>query len=50
MDEAEHADVLAYMTFAARSIETKLHSTDPLERLNKEVKRAEPTSSGIFPR
>ena len=37
MDEAEH-DVLAYMTFAAQH-RTKLHSTDPLERLNKEVKR-----------
>ena len=37
MDEAEH-DVLAYMTFAAQH-RTKLHSTNPLERLNKEVKR-----------
>jgi putative transposase len=35
MDEAEH-DVLAYMTFAAQH-RTKLHSTNPLERLNKEV-------------
>ena len=42
MDEAEH-DVLAYMTFAAQH-RTKLHSTNPLERLNKEVKR-QPTSS-----
>ena len=32
MDEAEH-DVLAYMTFAAQH-RTKLHSTNPLERLN----------------
>ena len=29
---------LAYMTFAAQH-RTKLHSTNPLERLNKEVKR-----------
>ena len=28
----------AYMTFAAQH-QTKLHSTNPLERLNKEVKR-----------
>jgi mutator family transposase len=42
MDEAEH-DVLAYMTFAAQH-RTKLHSTNPLERLNKEVKR-QPKSS-----
>ncbi len=37
MDEAE-ADVLAYMNFPAQH-RTKLHSTNPLERLNKEVKR-----------
>jgi hypothetical protein len=37
MDDAEH-DVLAYMTFAAQH-RTKLHSTNPLERLNKKVKR-----------
>ena len=37
MDEAEH-DVLAYFTFPAQH-RTKLHSTNPLERLNKEVKR-----------
>jgi putative transposase len=37
MDETEH-DVLAYMTFPAQH-RTKLHSTNPLERLNKEVKR-----------
>ena len=37
MDAAEH-DVLAYMTFAPQH-RTKLHSTNPLERLNKEVKR-----------
>ena len=37
MDESEH-DVLAYMTFPAQH-RTKLHSTNPLERLNKEVKR-----------
>ena len=37
MDDAE-ADVLAYTAFPARH-RTKLHSTNPLERLNKEVKR-----------
>src|ERR671921_1129976 len=37
MDEAE-ADVLAYMTFPAAH-RTKLHSTNPLERLNGEIKR-----------
>ena len=37
MDESEHA-VLAYMAFP-RQHRTKLHSTNPIERLNKEVKR-----------
>ncbi len=37
MDDSEH-DVLAYITFPAQH-RTKLHSTNPLERLNKEVKR-----------
>ena len=37
MDESE-ADVLAYMALSAQH-RTKLHSMDPLERLNKEVKR-----------
>ena len=37
MDESEH-DVLAYMGFPAQH-RAKLHSTNPLERLNKEVKR-----------
>ena len=46
MDEAEH-DVLAYMTFAAQH-RTKLHSTDPLERLDQEVKRRADVV-GIFP-
>ncbi|PJN93319.1 IS256 family transposase, partial [Amaricoccus sp. HAR-UPW-R2A-40] len=36
MDEAEE-DVLAYMTFPSQH-RVKLHSTNPLERLNKEVK------------
>jgi transposase-like protein len=37
MDEAEH-DVLAYMTFPEQH-RVKLYSTNPPERLNKEVKR-----------
>jgi len=37
MDESEH-DVLAYTGFPAQH-RAKLHSTNPLERLNKEVKR-----------
>jgi putative transposase len=37
MDDSEH-DVLAYIAFPAQH-PTKLHSTNPLERLNKEVKR-----------
>ena len=37
MDESEH-DVLAYMAFP-RQHRAKLHSTNPIERLNKEVKR-----------
>ena len=37
MDEAE-ADMLAYMGFPAQH-RAKLHSTNPLERLNGEIKR-----------
>lgn len=36
--DASEQDVLAYMTFP-RQHRTKLHSTNPIERLNKEVKR-----------
>ncbi|MEY9123297.1 transposase-like protein [Bradyrhizobium yuanmingense] len=37
LDEAE-TDVLAYMTFPPQH-RTKLHSTNPIERLNGEIKR-----------
>jgi transposase-like protein len=46
MDDAE-ADVLAYMTFP-REHRTKLHSTNPIERLNGEIKRRTEVV-GIFP-
>ena len=46
MDEAEE-DVLAYFCFPA-SHRVKLHSTNTLERLNKEVKRRA-NVVGIFP-
>ena len=46
MDDAE-PDVLAYMTFP-KEHRAKLHSTNPIERLNGEIKRRTEVV-GIFP-
>ena len=46
LDEAE-ADVLAYMDFPSQH-RAKIHSTNPLERLNSEIKRRADVV-GIFP-
>ena len=43
LDQAE-ADVLAFMSFP-KELRQKLHSTNPLERLNKEIKRRTPPRS-----
>ena len=46
IDDSE-ADVLSHMDFSVQH-RTKLHSTNPIERLNKEVKRRA-EFVGIFP-
>ena len=46
MDNAEH-EVLTFMTFS-KAHRTQIHSTNPLERLNAEVKRRT-NLIGIFP-
>ena len=47
LDEGTEADVLTFMTFP-KAHRTKIHSTNPLERLNAEIKRRTKIV-GIFP-
>jgi transposase-like protein len=47
MDEAE-SDILAFISFP-KAHRVQIHSTNPLERLNAEIKRHTDVVVGIFP-